>query len=96
MLSKQSWIKPSDGLEFEWTQAEQEGRNLTGKEKALIQAALSAEGAEREELACLLYTSTGGPDMSILDINEAAQLITQAADPEANIIFCLLYTSRCV
>ena len=30
---------------------------------------------------------TGGPDTSIIDINEAAQMITQAADPEANIIF---------
>ena len=35
----------------------------------------------------VLINITGGPDMSILDINEAAQLITQAADPEANIIF---------
>ncbi len=33
MLSKQSWIKPSDGLEFEWTQAEQEGRALTQTER---------------------------------------------------------------
>ncbi len=35
----------------------------------------------------VLINITGGPDMSILDINEAAQLITAAADPEANIIF---------
>ncbi len=35
----------------------------------------------------VLINITGGTDMSILDINEAAQLITQAADPEANIIF---------
>ncbi len=63
MLSKQSWIKPSDGLEFEWTQAEQEGRNLTGKEKALIQAALSAEGAEREELAERAYQAVQALDI---------------------------------
>ncbi|MGI6173764.1 MAG: cell division protein FtsZ [Christensenellales bacterium] len=35
----------------------------------------------------VLINITGGSDMSIIDINEAAQLITQAADPESNIIF---------
>ena len=35
----------------------------------------------------VLINITGGPDTSIIDINEAAQMITQAADPEANIIF---------
>ena len=35
----------------------------------------------------VLINITGGKDTSILDINEATQKITQAADPEANIIF---------
>jgi hypothetical protein len=35
----------------------------------------------------VLINITGGKDTSILDINEAAQQITQSADPEANIIF---------
>ncbi|MEG0935934.1 MAG: cell division protein FtsZ [Clostridia bacterium] len=35
----------------------------------------------------VLINITGGPDTSIIDINDAAQLITEAADPEANIIF---------
>ena len=35
----------------------------------------------------VLINITGGTDTSILDINEAAQQITAAADPEANIIF---------
>ena len=35
----------------------------------------------------VLINITGGTDTSILDINEAATLITQAADPDANIIF---------
>ncbi len=35
----------------------------------------------------VLINITGGRDTSILDINEAAQQITQSADPEANIIF---------
>ena len=35
----------------------------------------------------MLINITGGPDTSIIDINEAAQLITAAADPDANIIF---------
>ncbi len=35
----------------------------------------------------VLINITGGADISITDINEAANMITQAADPEANIIF---------
>ena len=30
---------------------------------------------------------TGGPDLSLLEVNEAAELIQQSADPDANIIF---------
>ena len=35
----------------------------------------------------VLINVTGGEDMSILDINEAANLVMQAADSDANIIF---------
>ena len=35
----------------------------------------------------VLINITGGPDTSIIEINEAAQIITAAADEEANIIF---------
>ena len=35
----------------------------------------------------MLINITGGEDMSIIDINEAANLVMQAADSEANIIF---------
>ncbi|MBE5769231.1 MAG: cell division protein FtsZ [Clostridiales bacterium] len=35
----------------------------------------------------VLINITGGEDVSIVDINEAANLVMQAADPEANIIF---------
>jgi cell division protein FtsZ len=35
----------------------------------------------------VIFNITGGDDMGIQEINEAADLITQAADPEANIIF---------
>ena len=35
----------------------------------------------------VLINVTGGPDISIVDINEAANLIMEAADPDANIIF---------
>lgn len=43
---------------------------------------ISIEGAR-----AMLINVTGGPDMSLLDISEATKLITEAADPEANIIF---------
>ena len=35
----------------------------------------------------VLINITGGPDMGIIDINEAANLVMQSADNEANIIF---------
>ena len=35
----------------------------------------------------VLMNITGGPDLSLLEVNEAAELISESADPEANIIF---------
>jgi cell division protein FtsZ len=43
---------------------------------------LSIEGARG-----VLFNITGGDDLGILEIYEAAEIIQQAADPEANIIF---------
>jgi cell division protein FtsZ len=42
----------------------------------------SIEGAKG-----VLLNITGGPDLGLLEVNEAAEIISQAADPEANIIF---------
>ena len=35
----------------------------------------------------MLINITGGKDISIIDINEAANLVMEEADPDANIIF---------
>src|SRR5437867_6442581 len=35
----------------------------------------------------VLFTITGGPDLALFEVNEAAEIIHAAADPEANIIF---------
>lgn len=35
----------------------------------------------------ILFNITGGNDMSMFEVDEAARIITEAADPEANIIF---------
>jgi cell division protein FtsZ len=35
----------------------------------------------------ILLGITGGPDLSLLEVNEAARVVADAADPEANIIF---------
>ena len=43
---------------------------------------LSIDGAKG-----ILFNITGGPDLSMNEIDEAAKLITEAADPDANIIF---------
>lgn len=43
---------------------------------------LSIDGAKG-----ILFNITGGPDMGMFEIDEAAKAITEAADPDANIIF---------
>lgn len=43
---------------------------------------VSIEGAKG-----VLFNIVGGPDLSMNEVNEAAQIISQAADPDANIIF---------
>jgi len=35
----------------------------------------------------ILFNITGGTDMSMFEVDEAARIVTEAADPEANIIF---------
>jgi cell division protein FtsZ len=35
----------------------------------------------------ILFNITGGPDLGMYEIDEAAKTITEAADPDANIIF---------
>ncbi len=61
-----------------------EGRALTAA-KAAIESPLleiSINGARG-----ILFNITGGQDMTMSEVNEAAQIISQAADPDANIIF---------
>lgn len=43
---------------------------------------ISIEGAKG-----ILFIVTGGPDLGILEINEAAKIITTSADPDARVIF---------
>jgi len=35
----------------------------------------------------ILFNVTGGPDMTLFDVKDAAEIIRKTADPEANIIF---------
>ena len=61
-------------------------------ENRMVEAAKQAISSPMLETSidgarAVLINITGGPETSIIDINEAAQFITQAADPEANIIF---------
>ncbi len=53
--------------------------------KAAIESPLlemSVEGAKG-----ILFNITGGNDLSMFEVDEAARIITEAADPDANIIF---------
>jgi len=43
---------------------------------------LSIEGAKG-----ILFTVTGGPDLGMYEVNEAARIITSSADPSARVIF---------
>ena len=49
----------------------------------------SMEGAKR-----VLYNITGGTDLTLAEVNEAANIIRKAADPDAQIIFGVIYDSK--
>lgn len=68
------------------------GIGIGGGENGLVEAAKSAVSSPMLETSidgarAILINVTGGKDMSIMDINEAAELVTNEADPDANIIF---------
>lgn len=63
----------------------------TGERRA-VQAAQTAISSPMLEMAIdgarqVLFNITGGPNLTLMEVNEAANLITEAADPEANVIF---------
>lgn len=61
-----------------------EGRAAEAARAAISSPLLetSIEGARG-----VILNITGGADLSLFEVNEAAEIVTQAADPEANIIF---------
>jgi cell division protein FtsZ len=61
-----------------------EGRALIAAEKAISSPLLetSMEGARS-----ILLSVTGGADLSLVEVSEAAKLVGEAAHPDANIIF---------
>ncbi|MFA7686130.1 MAG: cell division protein FtsZ, partial [Candidatus Gracilibacteria bacterium] len=62
------------------------GENRAGEAaKAAVESPLlemSIDGAKG-----ILYNITGGNDLSMFEVDEASRIITEAADPDANIIF---------
>lgn len=63
----------------------------TGENRA-VDAAKAAIDSPLLELGIdgargILFTITGGPDLSMYEVNEAARIITASADPNAKIIF---------
>jgi cell division protein FtsZ len=61
-----------------------ENRAVLAAEKAISSPLLetSMEGAR-----AILLSITGGPDLSLVEVSEAAKLVGEAAHPDANIIF---------
>jgi len=63
-----------------------EGENKASEaaEKAIASSLLDVtiDGARG-----ILFNVTGGPDLTLFDVNEAAEIIRKTAHPEANIIF---------
>jgi len=64
--------------------AEGEGKAVTAAEKAIASSLLDVtiDGARG-----ILFNVTGGPDLTLFEVNEAAEIIRKTAHPEANIIF---------
>ncbi len=63
----------------------------TGEERAVEAARMAISSplleASIEGAKGVLMNITGGPSLGLFEVNEAAEIITSAADPEANIIF---------
>ena len=61
-----------------------EGRARTAAEQAITSNLLDVtiDGARG-----ILFNITGGPDLSLFEVNEAASLIKTAAHPDCNVIF---------
>jgi cell division protein FtsZ len=64
--------------------AEGENKAVEAAEQAITSALLDVtiDGARG-----ILFNVTGGPDLTLYDVHEAAEIIRKTADPEANIIF---------
>jgi len=61
-------------------------------EKRMIDAAQAAISSPLLEISIdgakgVLFNVTGGPELTMWEVNEAAEIIARAADPDANIIF---------
>ncbi len=68
------------------------GIGVASGENRATEAAKSAVDSPLLELGIdgargVLFTITGGPDLTMYEVNEAARIITAAADPNAKIIF---------
>ena len=61
-----------------------ENRAMMATEQAVKSPLLDAS---IEEAKGVLLSFCGGPDMGLLEVNEAASMVADMADPEANIIF---------
>jgi len=70
-----------------------EGRALEAAERAVESPLLetSVEGAQS-----ILLSITGGPDLSLWEVNEAAKAVAEAAHPDANIIFGAMVDEKLV
>ena len=68
-----------------------ENRAITAARNAVASPLLDAplEGATR-----VLLNVTGGPDLTLQEVNQAAEFIGRAVDPEANIIFGMVTDPR--
>lgn len=68
------------------------GIGVGSGENRAVEAAQAAINSPLLEMSIdgakgVLFTITGGPDLGMYEVNEAAQVITKAADPNAKIIF---------
>jgi cell division protein FtsZ len=71
----------------------------TGEDRA-VEAAKQAIDSPLLEMSIngargILFTITGGSDLGMYEIDEAAKVITESADPNARVIFVQLLTKKC-
>ena len=81
------WVVKKDGRREEFSRAKLLGGLVNATAKRDVPHAQLESIIDDIENTLRTRNVTGGPDLTLYEVNEAAQLVSESADPDAQIIF---------